>query len=172
MTNFERFNLEQIIFIRTIQDYEGHNVFRQNSLTREAIRKACGESRNNYVKDGCESYYYNMTIWPNDIGLGFLTTHFRILFLCRVINSKAFCFDLIDTNFVNWMINAFEDIRYDKEYLSKNGDCIFKALTKLVELYKSKHCVIVVESIAKIEGFINEFGFQKSIFFKDTFIIA
>ena len=156
-----------VILFRTIKEF-GYYSYKLKNLgfhKSEMIEKClnsrkifCGEENEN------ESFYYNVSIWPFDIGIK-SNDLIRMVYICRVINSKELKNDMLKKDVIDWICsNAY--ICCEKE--SKYNGCVLSALRKIKKIKRPKKDSAFYKTITHE---IDEYAKIKNIN-EDTFITS
>lgn len=157
------------IFFRTMYEFGyGPNMLRKFVKSRKDAIEKCLKSRRDYTfPNGSESIYFNMTIWPSDIDMSFVLPKERLVFICRVINSKIFNPSYVGSDIITWFGEVALDPMRERDsgrFVTKYGNCILSAMKKLrqQEVYVDDD---------KFEEALRIYNSDKDIFERDTFIV-
>lgn len=154
-----------IVLFRTIKEFGFYSYRLKNlGLHKSEIIAKCLNSRRTFCSDDSnESIYYNASIWPSDIGIPTNET-IRLVYICRVINSKNLDSKLVREDLINWVCKNSHFCRLEK---SKYNGCVLSALKKLKRIKCPKKDSAMDK---KITHEIDEFKKLKNIT-EDTFIM-
>lgn len=154
-----------IVLFRTIKEFGFYSYRLKNlGLHKSEIIAKCLRSRKTFcIDDSNESIYYNASIWPSDIGIPTNET-IRLVYICRVINSKNLDSKLVREDLINWVCKNSHFCRLEK---SKYNGCVLSALKKLKRIKCPKKDSAMDK---KITHEIDEFKKLKNIT-EDTFIM-
>jgi len=163
-----------IILFRTIKEF-GFYSYKLKNLghNKSEIIAKCLNSRRTFCNDAAnlsinESIYYNTSIWPSDIGIHIgcpKNETIRLVYICRVINSKNLDSKLVKEDLINWVCKNSHFCCREK---SKYNGCVLSALKKLKRIKRPKKDS---DMYKRITHEIDKFKKLKNIK-EDTFIMS
>lgn len=127
---------DELVFIvlkRTIKEF-GYKI------KNDVIVQKCYHSRLFYSEEGSgsESKYYNISIWPHDLGIND-SQIVKIVFISRFILLKKFNLSCADYEFVSQATNVFESLLYEIScIIKKYGKGVIYAIDKLLKIKDDK----------------------------------